>query len=492
MRHRGNYHHFNWRMLLRVAGWLLMIEAGFMLVPAVVGLAYGESDWIVFALTLAFTLGCGALISNRIKPESTKMGRREGFTLTASVWVIFSAFGMIPFIFCSTPQTVSVAFFEAMNGFTTTGSTALSGIESLSHAVTIWRALMQWIGGLGIILFTLAVLPMLNSAGGMQMFNAEVTGITHDKLRPRISQTSIELWKLYLILTSACALLLAVGPMDIFDAICHAFGTLSTGGFTTSDAGIDHWHSPYIKIIITVFMTLGGINFILIFKLMEGKFRLVWQNNTLRLYFALIAACTILFALSSLLQAGVKDAEGVTLDPLFRVVSTVTTAGYTVGSPASYGALTCCLMIPLIFFGGCAGSTSGGAKLDRGIVMGKFAANETRRALQPNSILAVKAGNNVLSIETVQKTLAFLIIFAGVIFLGGLALSAMGVPMSDALATALSATTNVGYNASTLGLSSAMTSIPAAGLWVLSLLMLIGRLEVFTIVVLLLPQFWRH
>ncbi len=489
---RRLYHHFNWRMLMRVVGWLLMIESGFMLVPSIVGLAYGEHDWLVFTLTMLFTFGCGAFLSRYIQPESTKMGRREGFVLTALVWVVFSLFGMIPFIFCSVPQTVSVAYFEAMNGFTTTGSSALVGIDSLSHAVTIWLAMMQWVGGLGIILFTLAVLPMLNSAGGMQMFNAEVTGITHDKLRPRISQTAIALWKLYAILTFACAGLLALGPMNIFESICHAFGTLSTGGFTTSAAGIDTWHSPYTKIIMTVFMTLGGINFILIFRLIEGKFSLVWQNNTLRLYLALIAVCTVIFSLSSWLQAGVDDAEGLTLNPLFRVVSTVTTAGYTVGSTTSYGALACCLMIPLIFFGGCAGSTSGGAKLDRGIVMGKFAANETRRALQPNSILAVKAGNTVLSIEVVQKTLAFLIIFAAVILVGGLALSAMGIPMADALATSLSATTNVGYNASTLGLTSAMTSIPAPGLWVLSLLMLIGRLEVFTIIVLLVPQFWRR
>lgn len=489
---RSHYHHFNWRMLLRVMGWLLLIESCFMLVPTIVGLCYSEHDWIVFALTCLFTAISGICLTRKANPQSTSMGRREGFMLTASVWVVFSAFGMLPFIFCETPQNVSVAFFEAMNGFTTTGATAIRDVDSLSHAVTIWRALMQWIGGLGIILFTLAVLPMLNSAGGMQMFNAEVTGITTDKLRPRVSQTAIELWKLYVILTLACTVLLILGPMDTFDAICHAFGTLSTGGFTTSSAGIEHWHSLYTKIIITLFMTLGGINFVLIFKLMDLKFREVWGNNTMRLYFCLIGICTLIFCLSALLQGGAVDAQALTIDPLFRVVSTITTAGYTLGTVSSYGTLACCLMVPLIFFGGCAGSTSGGAKLDRGIVMGKFAANETRRALQPNSILAVKAGNTVLSIETVQKTLAFLIIFAGVIFLGGLALSAMGLPVADALISALSATANVGYSPSVLGLGYGIEAIPTPGLWVLSFLMLVGRLEVFTIVVLFVPQFWRR
>lgn len=274
MSHPTLHRYFNWRMLLHVMGLLLLIEACFMAVPTVVGACYGESDWEVFALSAAFTALVGALLSKCVKPLSTKMGRREGFLLTASVWVVFSLFGMLPFIFSATPQPVTVAFYEAMSGFTTTGATSVSTIEHCSHALTLWCALMQWIGGLGIILFTLAVLPMLNSAGGMQMFNAEVTGITHDKIHPRISQTAIALWLLYGVLTIVCAVMLALGPMNIFDAVCHAFGTLSTGGFTTSDVGIDHWHSLYVKIVMTVFMTLGGINFALIYKLMAGG----WQK----------------------------------------------------------------------------------------------------------------------------------------------------------------------------------------------------------------------
>jgi len=479
-------------MLLHVTGLLLLIEAGFMLVPAVTGLCMGESDGRVFGITALVTAAAGFALSRCIRPRSTKMGRREGFLLTASVWVVFSLFGMLPFIFSATPQPLTIAFYEAMSGFTTTGATSVESIGQYSRALTLWCALMQWIGGLGIILFTLAVLPMLNSAGGMQMFNAEVTGITRDKLRPRISQTAIALWKLYGLLTAVCAVLLASGPMDAFEAVCHALGTMSTGGFTTCDTGIDHWDSLYVKVVMIVFMTIGGINFALIYRLLSGGAREVWRNNTLRLFLLLIVCCTAVFAVGSRLQGGVTDAEGLTVDPLFRVVSTITSSGYVTGDAASCGALTCSLMLPLIFFGGCAGSTSGGAKLDRAIVMGKFAANETRRALQPNSILGVKVGTSVLSVEAVQKTLAFLIIYVSIIFIGGMALSAFSVPVADALVASLSAMTNTGYNPATLGLGTTVQAIPQGGLWILSALMLIGRLEVFTVIVLFLPRFWKR
>lgn len=485
---RRSFHSFNWRMLLRIMGWLLMIEAGFMIVPVIVGLGYGESDWRVFAVTAAATAAVGGLLARFSSPGASSTGRRENFLLIAMVWVIFSLFGMLPFIFCSTPQSVTVSFFEAISDFTTTGACALTDVASMSHAVTMWRALMQWLGGLGIILFTLAVLPMLNSAAGMQMFNNEISCITHDKLRPRISQTAIALWKLYIALTAACALLLWLGPMDAFDAVCHAFGTLSTGGFSSSPTGIDVYDSVYVKIVITVFMILGGIKFMLIFKMIDLKFAEVWQNNTFRLYIALIAVCIVLFIFSSWYQAGVTDLETLTLDSTFRVVSTVSTTGYSIGTPSSYGSLASFLLLPLIFFGGCAGSTSGGAKLDRAIVAAKFAANETRRALIPNSVFAVKAGNTVLPEDAVRKSLAFIFLYLAVIASGALILTLLNVPGGDAMIAAL---TTIG-NATSDCHGAYLESIPSAGLWVLSAIMVIGRLEIYTVFVIFLHQFRRR
>ncbi len=488
---RRNLRSFNVKMLLRVAGWLLMIEGAFMLVPLVTALIYRESDWLPFAVAAALTEVIGYALNHFIQPTHSDMGRREGFLLTASAWVVFSLFGMLPFIFCATPQTVSVAFFEAMSGFTTTGATAMPDTVTYSHAVNMWRAVMQWIGGLGIILFTLAVLPMLNYTGGMQLFNAEVTGITHDKIQPRVSQTAMTLWGMYIALTAACAVLLALGPMDTFSAVCHAFSTLSTGGFSCAAPGEDVFAPAYTRLVVTAFMALGGINFVLIYRALHGHFRDVAKNNIFRLYLRIIVLCTAVFFVATLILQTESGWVNALINSAFRVVSTITSTGFTLGDPWAAGSFGFCIMIVLLYFGGCAGSTSGGAKLDRAIVMGKFAANETRRALRPNNILAVKVGNSVLTIETVQKTIAFLIIFAAVIFFGGLVLTAMGIPMADALVSSLSAITN-GYGILSQGLGASLYSMPAAGLWVLALIMLIGRLEVFTIIVLLLPSFWRR
>ena len=222
----------NMPVLLRVIGLLLIIEGIFLLIPFATCLIYHEADWLDFLITAGFTICAGTGLS-LIRPSTSSMGKREGFLLTALVWVVFSLFGMIPFMLMERePLSVSDAFFEAMSGFTTTGATIMVSIDHLSHGAMLWRALMQWVGGMGIILFTLAVVPMLNSSGGMQMFNAEVTGITHDKLRPRISQTAKGLWLIYTVLTLILFGLLYLGPMEGFDALCYALSVMSTGGYT--------------------------------------------------------------------------------------------------------------------------------------------------------------------------------------------------------------------------------------------------------------------
>ncbi|MDE6331691.1 MAG: TrkH family potassium uptake protein, partial [Muribaculaceae bacterium] len=254
-------HVINIPVLLRVVGWLLLIETLFMLVPLSTCLYFHEADWLCFAASCGVTLVTGLCLTRLIRPSHNHMGKREGFLLTALVWVVFSVFGMLPFIFCTTPISVTDAFFEAMSGFTTTGASVLDSISHMSHGIHMWRALMQWIGGMGIILFTLAVIPMLNHSGGMQMFNAEVTGITHDKLRPRISQTAKSLWMIYISLTAILIILLWIGPMTGFESICHAFGAISTGGFSTAEESLEAWNSVYVKVVITVFMFLGGVNF---------------------------------------------------------------------------------------------------------------------------------------------------------------------------------------------------------------------------------------
>lgn len=482
----------NLPMLVKVIGWLLMIESAFMVIPAIVSLAYAEPDWIAFAASSILTLGVGYALNHFIKPERRPMGKREGFLLTALVWVVFSAFGMLPFLICSSRLSVTDAFFEAMAGFTTTGFSVFPHPEALSHGVNLWRGMMQWIGGLGIILFTLAVLPMLDHSGGMQMFNAEVTGITHDKIRPRISQTAKSLWMVYVILTVLCAALLWMGPMSFFDSICHAMGTVSTGGFTTKADGPAYWGSDYVYMVITAFMFLGGANFSLIYFCAIGKFFKAKENVTMRAYVSIILAMLAVFVVFIAFTTNVYSWEEISIYPLFQIVGIMTSTGYCAPTLHAWGSWAPALFVPLAFFGACAGSTAGGAKIDRLIVLSKYLRNTIKKALQPNNITTVKIDGKVLSADTVEKTVAFISLYCAVIGAGGILISCLGAPMVDGFYAAFSAVTNLGMTADAMDIGAGLGDITSPGRWVLASLMLTGRLEVFTVLILFNPNFWHR
>lgn len=486
-------HLINVRMLTRIMGWLLIIEAVFMLFPVITCLVYGETDWLPFAATSALTLVVGVLLALRSRPTSPHMGKRDGYLLTAMVWVIFSLFGLIPFLFCSIPMSFSDAFFEAMSGFTTTGASVITDIDGMSHGVHIWRAMMQWIGGMGIILFTLAVIPMLNHSGGMQMFNAEVTGITHDKISPRISQTAKNLWLIYIILTLVLVALLWAGPMDLFDSICHAFGAISTGGYSSHSSGIVAWQdSVYVKVVLIVFMFLGGVNFGLIYKTALGDFSALRRNDVFKTYVAIIALMLALFACSIIWRGQAENWQSVTIDPLFQIVSTITSTGFTVYNFENWGPFVLSLTFVMMFFGACAGSTSGGAKIDRILYLFKNADNELYRCIYPHSVMSVKVSGKVVSPDLVNKVIAFLCIYMLLIVGGGMTLTACGVPLVDSFFSSFSCLSNTGLGAGVTGYGNSYDILPDIAKWVLAFLMLIGRLEIFTVLVLLTPAFWRR
>ena len=480
----------NFLALARVIGLLVVIEAAFMLIPMITSLIYGENDYKAFAITIGITLFVGALMMC-IRPSRTEMGKREGFLLTALTWVVFSGFGMIPFMIGDSKMTISDAFFEAMSGFTTTGATVMASIDHFSNGIHIWRCLMQWIGGMGIILFTLAVIPMLNHSGGMQMFNAEVTGITRDKLRPRISQTAKGLWLVYIVLTIILVGLLWLGPMNFFDSICHAFSTMSTGGFSTRNESIGAWDSPYVKSVVTLFMFLGGVNFALLFKAATGHVGELWKSEVFRTYVYVVAGMMVLFVASIVANNQVQDWQSVTIDPLFQIVSTITSTGLTVGNFENWGSFVIALTFLLMFFGASAGSTSGGAKIDRILFLVKNIRNEIYRCLHPNAICTVRVNGKVLSIELVNKVIAFLCIYVLLIVFGGIILTAIGIPLVDAFFSAFSCIGNTGLGACVTGYGGSYDIIPDMGKWVLALLMLMGRLELFTVLLLFSRTFWR-
>lgn len=483
----------NWMMLAKVIGWLLMIESGFMAIPCVVSFAWGETDGWIFATFTMLTFFTGYVLNHFLHPERRTMAKREGFLLTALVWIVFSLFGMLPFLLCSHPIGPADAFFEAMAGFTTTGCSAFADPEELSHGINLWRALMQWIGGMGIILFTLAVLPMLNSSGGMQMFNAEVTGITHDKIQPRISQTAKGLWLIYIIITLACALLLWLGPMSLFDAVCHALGTVSTGGFSTRAAGPAGWDSDYVDSVITIFMFIGGTSFTLVFMAATGRFAAVKANATFRYYASTVGVAIGIFAAVMAIKMGWGSTlRGVLIDPAFQIVATITSTGYVVPGLSGWAPVLLALLLPMMVFGACAGSTSGGAKLDRMLVLTRYVRNSLKRTLQPNTITKVEIDGRVLPSDTVNNVISFLSLYAIVIIFAAGVLTLMGVDLSDSLFCSASCVSNAGISPDAFGGGLAISSLPWAGKLVMALAMLTGRLEVFTVLVLFLPGFWHR
>jgi trk system potassium uptake protein TrkH len=491
MYHKKKRSLINLPMLLRVSGWLMMIESLFMLIPMGTCLYFRESDWLPFALTAAGTGATGFVLSRHIRPSHYSMSKRDGFLLTAMVWVVFSIFGMLPFMFCKMPISLSDAFFEAMSGFTTTGASVLLDVTHMSHGIHIWRATMQWLGGMGIILFTLAVIPMLNSSGGMLMFNAEVTGITHDKLRPRISQTAKALWMLYFAFTIMLVALLWSGPMNFFDSVCHAFGAISTGGYSTRNEGIAAFNSIYVKVVLTIFMFVGGVNFSLIYRSLRGEFGALRRNDVFRTYVGLIAVMYILFVIGITTQGTYEGWEDLTIDPLFQIVSTMTSTGFTPSNFEQWGPLVLALVFMLMLFGACAGSTSGGAKIDRLLFLVKNCRNELYRCIYPHAIMSVRVNGKVVSNDIVGKVIAFLCIYMLLISIGGTAMAAMGVPIIDAFFSAFSCMSNTGLGAGITGYGGSYEMLPDAAKWLLSFLMLTGRLEIFTVLLLFAPSFWR-
>lgn len=483
----------NFAAVARTLGILVLFEAAFMLVPTAAALLTEEFDAAkAFGISAIVTALCGWLTYRFVRTQSRHMGRRESVLLTATVWVVFSLFGQIPYMLApSTHLSFSAAFFEAMSGFTTTGASLVESTDNLSYSVHIWRCLSQWIGGLGIIIFTLALVPMLNSSGGMQMFNAEQNKISGDKIMPRISSTARRLWMVYGLLTIALFLLLWAGPMSAFEAACHAMSTMSTGGFSTSSAGINIFNSIYVKVIITIFMFLGGVNFALVYRASVGQRHAVTSNETFITYCKVILTATLLFVAGILLSGAYRGWESVSIDPLFQVVSFVTSTGFMLSDFKLWGPSVLYISLLLIFMGGCAGSTSGGAKIDRVVYLLKFLKNEIKRTLRPNSVMAVRVNDRTIPMERINNVVAFLCLYVLIIIAGGLTLTFLGAPLTDAFVSAFAAIGNNSLTNTDSAVGCNYMQLNAAAHYVLSFLMLIGRLELFTILVLFTRSYWR-
>jgi trk system potassium uptake protein TrkH len=481
--------HINYRSVVRILGMLSLVEGAFMLIPLAVSLAYGEPDANAFIISIIIVAALGSAAMWLSKPRHHEFGRREGILLTSVVWIVFSFFGMLPFLFSSLNLNIASAYFEAMSGFTTTGASVLGDITDMPYGIHVWRCLMQWVGGVGIIIFTVALLPMFNSSGGMQMFFAESSGSTYDKLRPRVSQTAKRLWLIYSGLTVACFLLLWAGEMPLFDSICHAMSTVSTGGFSMPNDSLNASSSDYTKIIVLIFMFIGGVNFGLLYRTSIGKLRSVWRDEVLRAYTRIVLFVTLIFAVIIFVKGAYSGIDDLIISPLFQVVTTITSTGFCVSDFSSWGPTVFPFLFMLMFIGACAGSTTGGAKIDRVLYLWKNCCNEIKRSSHPNRYYPLSINGRTSQPEMLSKILAFIFLFLVLIMVGALLLSVVGVPLGDSFFASASCMGNTGLGAGVT--ASSYSVIPDFGKWVLSTLMLLGRLEIFTVITLLTVGFWR-
>ncbi|MDO4971886.1 MAG: TrkH family potassium uptake protein [Bacteroidales bacterium] len=495
---RLRHHHINFRVVSRIIGLLLMIEAAFMLIPMLTSLCYGEVDCLMsFVWSALVTFACGLGLSN-VPIKTTQLRRREGFLLTGVVWIFFSAFSVLPFYMSGVLSNVTDAFFESMSGFTTTGLSLIKDVETAPKGILMWRALSQWIGGMGIILFTLAVIPMLNTKGGIVMFNAEVTGISHERMRPRVSETAMWMWGLYLFYTVLLAFLLILGPMDAFTAVCHTLSTVSTGGFSTVNdyATIA---DPYSNSMILIFMFVCGVNFALVFAVAKRNGWKAVKNSTTFKWYSLVVLVTSFIIAARMLHHDMAlnnskgqplfsdvDLVNHALRAVFDTVSAITSTGYAAVDFEHYGTFVSFTIMVVMFFGGMAGSTAGGAKIDRMIVMIKNIRNEFYKVIHPNAVTAVRVDGRAVPQFLVSRVVAFLSIFIFYMVVMALIYNFLGLDNPfDAFFTSMSCISNVGLN-----IVNDLDAIHPVAKWLMSLEMLVGRLELFTVLVLFTRDFW--
>ena len=480
----------NFRIIARVFSLLLIVEGLFMLASAGVSFLYHESSVSSFLYSALITIITGVIIFTPLRNVERVYGNKEGYIIVTGTWLIFSLFGTFPFILSGTISNFGDAFFESMSGFTTTGATILGDIESLPHGILFWRSLTQWLGGLGIIFISLSFFPVIKSIN-IQLTATEFSGQPSDKIHPRIKDAAKRLVIIYILLTLLETILLIIGKMPAFDAVCHSFSTLSTGGFSTRNDGIAAFNSPFIKIVITFFMFIAGTNMALVYFGLKGKFKKIISNSEFTFY-ALI--CLVFIAIvSSVLyyQSGFSSGKAL-LEGSFHVVSIITTTGFYTQDFTLWGNIILIIFFILMFTGGTSGSTSGGIKIVRLLLITKNNRQELKRQIHPNAFIPVRLDKHIVSQSTIHNLLVFIILYFIFMCLGTIIVSIMDYDIITSFSTSASMLGNIGPGLGTFGPFTNYSAIPMAGKWFLSGLMLLGRLELLTVMVLFTRNFYRH
>lgn len=450
---------------------------------------YGEHDWVAISTSSAITLGSGALLRYLTRNKKSKeLKKKDGYLIVTAGWIVMSIFGALPYLISGSIPDFSNAFFETISGYTTTGASILTDIEAVPNGILFWRSLTQWIGGMGIIVLALAILPFLG-IGGMQLFVAEAPGITPDKLQPRIQETAKRLWFLYVGLTLAEAIALYAAGMGAFDAINHSLTTMATGGFSTKNDSLQ-FVDPVIQYIVIFFMFLAGTSFTLTYFALKRNFKKVFKNEEFLVYSSFTVVITVIVT-ATLLVVTDQPFEASFRDALFQVVSLITTTGFVSADYTAWAPFLSVIFFILLFVGGSAGSTAGGVKVIRHVVLFKNSFLELKRQLHPSAIMPVRISGKAVEQSIVYNVLAFIMIYILVFLVGVTLLSTMNVDFDTAFGAVATSLGNVGPGIGDVGPMNNFSEMPTGGKWLLSALMLLGRLELFTVLMLLSPHFWR-
>lgn len=484
-----------------IFGILILMESFFLGISSIVSLIYNENHWRTFLFTALGTAVLGAFYKWLGDNEKTPhMTRADSFLVVALSWVVFSLIGMIPYILIANMDLAS-AFFETMSGFTTTGATCIPDIDPLPKSLLFWRSITQWIGGLGIVVFSFALIPVYELKNS-NIYSAEVTGLSLDKLRPKIGATARRMLIIYLLLTSLCALLYWLGPMSFYDAVCHSFTTIATGGFSTHSASIGYFNSSYLEYVATAFMLLSSVNFSLYYYLSIRRGKVLFTNEEFQVFFKIVGIATLGFMLLfcfapipwQAAETLPKGFEETFRSSIFHVSSIITSTGFAaqkfdyVAWGPSFWMPTVCIMA----IGACAGSTAGGIKIIRVLICAKSLLNELILQLHPRAVMGVRISGQIVPQDKVRRALAFIFIYIILVVIAMICYSLLGADVDTALGSSISMLSNVGPGTGSTGPASSFANVPDTGKYLMSFYMLVGRLEIFTVLFLFMPQYWKE